>query len=250
MTQVTDTTSTSPQASSDSDLAAEVQRVLEASSEPLTLSKIRSSLPTRLRSLSLEALAEVLRRQVAANVLIQYPKYRSQQDRFWDRPMPVHIAALLQQALEETPLALSELRRKLPDYAKTQAEAVLEEQVTRALLHRHPPATSRGGQRFGVRPPEAREYLRGELTAVFARLEKLGFTQDQLREGAMGVLQEEEWATPPAAAGGQAGGPGDQPASERRQEHVGHPSFGGPHTSGSAAGENTASSPVHGQSSS
>ena len=48
MTQVTDPTSTSTQPPSDTDLAAEVQRVLEGSSEPLTLSKIRSSLPARL----------------------------------------------------------------------------------------------------------------------------------------------------------------------------------------------------------
>jgi hypothetical protein len=216
MTQVTDPTqapaqgpSTPAQAPSDTDLAAEVQRVLQASSEPLTLSKIRASLPARLRSLSLEALADVLRRQVAANVLIQYPKYRSQQDRFWDRPMTVHIASLLREALEELPLAWSELRRKLPDYAKTQAESVLEEQVTQGVLHRHPPASSRGGQRFGVQPPEAREYLRAELTVVFARLEKLGFSQAQLREGAMDLLQQDEWATPPAAAGA------NQPVAEQ-----------------------------------
>src|SRR5205085_1372094 len=98
MTQVSDPTP--PQTFSDTDLAAEVQRVLEGSAEPLTLSKIRSSLPARLRGVSLEALAEVLRRQVAANVLVPYPKYRSQQDRFWDRPMNVHIAHLLRQALE------------------------------------------------------------------------------------------------------------------------------------------------------
>jgi hypothetical protein len=248
MTQVTDPTSTSPQTSSDSDLAAEVQRVLEASSEPLTLSKIRSSLPTRLRSISLEALAEVLRRQVAANVLIQYPKYRSQQDRFWDRPMPVHIAALLRQALEEIPLAWSELRRKLPDYAKAQAESVLEEQVARALLYRHPPASSRGGQRYGARPPETREYLRTELTAVFARLEKLGFTPAQLREGAMELLQEEEWATPPASS--DVPGKAEPPATERRQEHAGHPGFEGPHTSTAPTAERTKPSVAQGGSSS
>src|SRR5262249_12301869 len=173
--------------------------------------------------MSLDDLAEVLRRQVAANVLIQYPKYRSQQDRFWDRPMPVHIAGLLRQALEETPLALSELRRKLPDYAKAQAETVLEDQITRGLLHRHPPATSRGGQRLGARPPEAREYLRGELSTGFARLEKLGFTQGQLREGAMSLLQEDEWDTPPTAPAAE------QPPLERHEEHAGHAHFEGPH---------------------
>jgi len=259
MTQVTDPTSTSPSPPSDTDLAAEVQRVLEGSSEPLTLSKIRSSLPTRLRSVSLEALAEVLRRQVAANVLVQYPKYRSPQDRFWDRPMNVHVAYLLRQALEEAPLALSELRRKLPDYAKALAEAVLEDQVTQGLLHRHPPTSSRSGQRYGVQRPEPREYLRVEFTAVFERLEKLGFSEVQLREGAMELLQEEEWAKPPAPAA--AGKPREetaaaadrpataqgQPAAERRQEHAGHPLFEGPHKPGTTASEPHHRPAAHGE---
>src|SRR5258708_40180609 len=101
----------------ETDFAAEAHRVLATSAEPLTLSKIRSRLPAPLRKLSLEELGETLKRQVAANVVYLYPKYRSQQDRFWDRPMPIHVAALLRQALEDGPLALPELRRKLPAYA-------------------------------------------------------------------------------------------------------------------------------------
>src|SRR5207237_984823 len=94
------------------DLAAAVHGVLAASTEPLTLSKIRALLPARQRPESLDELAAYLHRQVAANVLYQYPKYRSQQDRFWDRSMPVHLAALLRQVLAEGPLAWFELRRK------------------------------------------------------------------------------------------------------------------------------------------
>src|SRR5260370_15127506 len=71
----------------DTDVLSAIRTVLEASAEPLTLSKIRAALPARLRS-TLEGLAEVVRRQVAANVFVQYPKYRSPQDRFWAPPMP------------------------------------------------------------------------------------------------------------------------------------------------------------------
>src|SRR3954465_10679605 len=66
----------------ESDLVAAVQAVLQASPEPMTLSKIRAKLPTQLRQVSLEQLQETLQRQVTANVLTQYPKYRSQHDRF------------------------------------------------------------------------------------------------------------------------------------------------------------------------
>src|SRR6202035_4414612 len=99
------------------DLATAVQQVLAGSTEPLTVSKIRGQLPPPLRSTPLEELAEFLKRQATAHVLVQYPKYRSQQDRYWDRPMAVHIAVLVREVLEESPLGISELRRKLPAYA-------------------------------------------------------------------------------------------------------------------------------------
>jgi len=196
MTEVIDQTQT--EAAAATDLVAAIQQVLRASEEPLTLSKIRAHLPSRFRGMGLAELAEVLHRQVAANVLVQYPKYRSQQDRFWDRPMEVHIAALLRTTLEEGSLAWSELRRKLPAYAQGQAETVLNEQVTDGKLYRHPKA-GRGGERFGVGPADPKDYLRSELISVFRRLEQLGFTQAQLREGALELLHEEEWALAPAA---------------------------------------------------
>jgi hypothetical protein len=217
----------------DSDVVAAVQRVLEASAEPLTVSKIRAQLPPRFRTDNLE---EILRRQAAANVLHQYPKYRSQQDRFWDRPMPVHIAALLRESLQEGPLAWSELRRKLPAYAQGQAEAILREEVAQGRLHRHP-RTGRGAERFGLRPPDARDYLREKLVELFRQMEQLGFTQVQLREGALELLHDEEWASAPAAresgtgAAEQAPAPAasqTQPAAGAATESQGsHPSHQG-----------------------
>ncbi len=205
MTQVVD--QTPKEAPADTDLRAAVHRVLAASAEPLTLSKIRVLLPAPFRRQSLEELGEALRRQVAATTLHQYPKYRSSQDRFWDRSMQVHVAALLRQALLEGPLAWSQLRRKLPRYAQAQAEAVLQEQIAQGLLYRHPPVSSRGGERIGAQPPDPKDYLRQELQAAFGRLEQQGFSQPQLREGAMALLQEEEWS--PA----QTSPPREQPAA-------------------------------------
>jgi hypothetical protein len=192
MTQLVNTSPTQ------TDLAAAVQRILSASPEPLTPSKVRAALPQAQRQVAPEELFEVLRRQAAANVYHVYPKYRSAQERFWDRPMSVHVAALLQEALAEGPLPLFELRRKLPAYARAHIETALEEQLTHQRLHRHPrlPGT-RGGERFGLRPPDAREYLRQELPDVFLRLEGLGFTRAQLRAAALELLHEEEWAPRP-----------------------------------------------------
>lgn len=180
----------------DPDLAAAVQEVLKDSSEPLTLSKIRSQLPSAQRQVALEDLAAVLTRLTAAGVTHQFPKYRSPQDRFWDRPMPVHIVGLLRATLDEQPLPWSELRRKLPAYAQGQAEAILREQVETGQMYRHPPLGSRGGERFGVRPPDPREPLRAELPKLFDRLEQLGYNRAELREAAMELLQEEEWTSP------------------------------------------------------
>ena len=176
-------------------LRARTSSILAASSEPLTVSKIRAQLPPTLRTGSVEELGEILKRQAAASVLVPYPKYRSQQDRYWDRPLPVHIAVLVQEALQEQDLGLSELRRKMPSYAVTQLDTVLREQINQGKVYRHPRPGKRGGDLFSLRPPDPKDYLRTELAALFLRLEKLGFTQEQLREGALELLHEEEWAS-------------------------------------------------------
>lgn len=203
-----------PTAATEPDLVAGVQRVLQESPEPLTLSKIRAALPVKFRSVSLEDLAEVLRRQVSANVVYQYPKYRSQQDRFWDRPMPVHVEALIRDMLQEEPLGWSELRRKLPLYAQEPAGPMLQQMVAQGQLHRHP-RLGRGSERFGVGRPDPREYLRTELIAAFSRLEQLGFSQSQLRQSALELLHEEEWASLPAPKTHTAG---DVTATEQPQQ--------------------------------
>lgn len=195
MSNVTDPTAAA--VSAEPDLATALQQALHESREPLTVSKVRAALPPKLRSRSLEELTDVLNRQVAANVFYQYPKYRSPQDRFWDRPMPIHIANLLYDTLqEEGPLGWSELRRKLPAYAQDKAEAILQEQLGQGKLYRYP-RTGRGGERYGVRPPDPKDYLRSELKDVFARLEQLGFSQEQLRIGALEMLHEEQWKDEP-----------------------------------------------------
>src|SRR5258708_4059734 len=155
----------------ETDLVTALQAVLQASEEPLTLPKIRSLLPAGLRkSTSLETLAETLRRQVAANVVYQFPKYRSSQDRYWDRSMSVHVANLIQALLAECAMPFSELRRKLPAYAQSLAEAVVENQLSTGRLHRHPRLPGRSSERLGAKPPDPKEYLRGELQNVFERL--------------------------------------------------------------------------------
>jgi hypothetical protein len=199
------------------DLAAAVQRVLAASPEPLTLSRIRARLTAPFSSASQEELADFVHRQVAANVYYQFPRYRSQHDRFWDRPMPVHIAALLRITLEKGPLPWSHLRRKLPGYAQAQAEPVLNEQIEQGVLHRHPRRGPRGGDLFGLQPPDPRDYLRGALADLFRDLQQLGFTESQLRAAALEVLHDEEWSpTRPETV--------DQPEGLQEQQSTASPS--------------------------
>jgi hypothetical protein len=190
---------TLPQAPNEADLMTAIQRILADSAEPLTPSKIRSQLPASLRTITPEQLTEALRRRVDANVLYEYSPYRSQQHRYWDRPLPVHIVSLVSVVLEEGPLTWSQLRRKLPDYARSRAEEILREQVERGALHEHPAAGSRSGVRYGLEAPNPREPLRQELVRLFDRLQRSwGFPRNRLRQAALELLHEEEWdAAPP-----------------------------------------------------
>jgi hypothetical protein len=201
---------------SDTDLAAAVQRVLEASPEPLTLSKIRSHLPAAFRNIGSRELEERLARRVDANVLYQYCPYRSQHPRYWDRPMRVHVVHLLREILEDEPLTLSQVKRKLPDYARDKTEEVLRDQVAQGLIYQHPRPAGRGSELYGLQPPDPRQPLRPELTKLFGRLQQqLGFTREQLRQATLELLHDEEWGDEPAAAPAPAATPAPPAAAEQ-----------------------------------
>jgi hypothetical protein len=178
-------------------LTEAVWEVLEASPEPLTPAKIRAQLPAALRRIASDTLAEALHRQVEAGVLYAYCPYRSQQPRFWHRPPPDHLARLIRDVLAAGPLTWSQLLRKLPEYATTRAEEVLDAQLAQGMVYLHPGVGPRGGPRYGLLRPDPRPPLRRELTGLFQRLrQRLGFSEDQLRAAALELLQDEEWGCP------------------------------------------------------
>jgi hypothetical protein len=179
------------------DLVNEIRRVLRESDEPLTAAKVHQRLPVPLRRITVEALVEVLQRQAAANVLVMCPKYRSGQDRYWDRPLREHVHEMLHAILTAGPLPWAEMRRRLPRYARYLAESVLNEQLAHGRLHRHPPRTSRAAPRYGLEPADVRAYLQPALADVFARLEPLGFTPGELRRGLRQLLGEGGWSAEP-----------------------------------------------------
>jgi hypothetical protein len=211
MTQMLEPTPATAQSAPD--LAAVIQHVLADSAEPLTVPKIRSRLPAPYRSISEQELSATLERQAAANAIYQFPRYRSQQDRYWDRGMPVHISQLLRQALADGPMTWTDLKRKLPAYAGGQAENVLKEQVSQGMLFRHPALTKRSGERFGLQPPDPKEYLQQELSLVFYKLEQMGFHQAPVRAAALQILHDEEWSPMPPQEKTTAPEPPAQPAA-------------------------------------
>ena len=178
----------------ETDLVSAIRHVLQTSAEPLTIAKIRTALLPSFGGLDVDLLADTLNRQVAAHVLVLYPKYRSQQDRFWDRPFRVHLEQLLCNLLGAGPLTWSEIRKRLPDYAKIMAESVLDEQVARGKFFRHPPASARTGPRYGLEPADPRPHVQAELALLVSRLETSGFARAVVRETLLDLLREEEWA--------------------------------------------------------
>jgi hypothetical protein len=142
-------------------------------------------------------LAEVLQRQAAANVLATCPKYRSGQDRYWDRPLREHVHEMLHAMLTAGPLPWAEVRRRLPRYARYLAESVLNEQLAQRRLYRHPPRTPRAAPRYGLEPADVRAYLQPALADLLARLEPLGFTPGELRRGLRQLLNEGAWTAEP-----------------------------------------------------
>jgi hypothetical protein len=176
------------------DLVGAIHSILKQSSEPLTMPKIRARLRGVFQTIRLEDLTDVLQRQVAAQVLVMFPKYRSGQDRYWDRSLREHAKVVLRRALEESAMPWSELRKKFPKYMRHLAESVLNEELARRAIFRHPPTGPRMGIRFALRPPDIRPHAFKELEEALTRLEARGFSRPQAREAFMQLLQEAEWA--------------------------------------------------------
>jgi hypothetical protein len=176
------------------DLVDAICGVLQSSDEPLTIPRIRERLPAPYEAIRTVELQDVLHRQVAANVLVMCPKYRSGQDRYWDRELRDHAMLLLHKSLEQGPISWSDLRKKFPKYLRHFAESVLNEELAKGTIHRHPPTSLRMGPRYAHQPPSVHCYAKKELHNMLARLVQCGFTRSDASETLMALLQEEEWS--------------------------------------------------------
>ncbi len=180
--------------SNQTDLVDAIRVIFKTSKEPLTVNKIRDQLSAPFDHLGVAELTDVMKRQVAANVVVICPKYRSSQDRYWDRPLREHAKVLLRDALADGPIPGAELRKKFPKYLRHLTESVLDEELAKGTVHRHPPVSLRAGFRFGLERADLRSYATTELEEALARLVELGFALSDARETFMQLLQETEWA--------------------------------------------------------
>ena len=187
--------------SNHSDLVDAIREVLRQSEEPLTIPQLRERLCGPYRAIRIEELADVLGRQVAANVLVMCPKYRSSQNRYWDRTLREHAKVVLTGALESGPMSWTELRKKLPKYLRHLAESVLNEELARGAIFRHPPTSSRNGPRYASQPADVRSYVGNELQGMLARMHERGFARADVCEALMLILQENEWDDAEAPVG-------------------------------------------------
>jgi hypothetical protein len=129
-------------------------------------------------------------------VFFEYPRYRSQHLRYWDRPIQDHVRELLLEALEDQPLSWPQLRARLPAYTRTLAQRLLYEDVARGFLFLHP-RLSHGTDRYSFSPPDVKNYVRSEMDGLFHRLERLGFSRVALQDAARELLTDQELAEEP-----------------------------------------------------
>jgi hypothetical protein len=122
------------------------------------------------------------------------PKYRSGQDRYWDRSLREHARMLMRGALKDGPLSWADLRKRCPKYLRHLTESVLNEELARGAIHRHPPISPRAGFRFALQPVDVRSYAARELEGALARLAERGIALSDAREALMQLLHEAEWA--------------------------------------------------------
>jgi hypothetical protein len=101
---------------------------------------------------------------------------------------------VLRGALADGPIPWSDLRKRVPKYMRHLAESVLNEELAKGAIHRHPPTSARAGFRYALAAADIRAFAMTELEAALARLVERGFSLSDAREAFMHLLQEAEWS--------------------------------------------------------
>jgi len=159
---------------SDQDLDELIETALARAAEPLSFTAVLKALPAgrkpdqKALKVHLDALAETGR----------IHRWRGKTTKFWGISQQSFVTDQVLQALAAGPLTQSQIIRQARKSPQVMVRAVLTALVRDKTVRKHPKFGKK--QPFGLRPPDAVDYLPAGIETLFKQLEKKGFERSEL----------------------------------------------------------------------
>jgi len=159
------------------DLDALLKKLVAQASDPLSVTRMRRSLPPGYR-IPLDQLQERLLALARQGLLFEWP---TQPKRYASRPLEAFVRERIIEVLtRHRTLTAAEISKKLPAVAKPLLAKILEKLIKERCVWKHPKIGRR--EPYGIAPPDPLDYLRPKLDKLVAILGKLGFSPTGIRE--------------------------------------------------------------------
>ncbi|MFH0343664.1 MAG: hypothetical protein ACHBNF_16410, partial [Chromatiales bacterium] len=182
------------------DIARAILSLLEASPDPLPVSKLKAGLRKR-HDLSVQELEALVASQAGLGTVFRYAPLRGEGYRYWDRDRGHYLDTLIERELRAAALPMHTLRGRVARRVGDVSEGELSVRVGGLLrvgrLHELPRGPGSRSVRLSAKPPDPKAYLSGMVQRLVQaieeeslKLEACGLTRSAIYAAARALLEE------------------------------------------------------------
>jgi hypothetical protein len=173
-----------------------VLAALALQQQPVSISRLRSSLPSPFRG---KPASFKTRLENLAGISF-FPTGKPTQPLVWDRSPAVFVETVILAALSKKPLTISEIetktRAKLKHLSPADRRRVFDSLLSTQRIFRWPKKPGTKSEKFGISPPDPRDYLASALKALSKAVAKVadvfaevGIPPSKTHAAAMSAIQ-------------------------------------------------------------
>jgi hypothetical protein len=194
-------------------------RALALQSQPVTISRLRASLPPPLRGTPASFRAQLDSLASQSRIWL-YASGSKSPPLVWDRPPEVLAETVIVACLKK-PLSLADIekktRAKLKCFSAAERRGAVDRLLAAGRLFRWPKQPRARTEKLGLQPPDPREYVASALKALAkavaqatAAFTEAGIAADSTHAAILAAVQEQDWAR----GVGRSESPSPLPASD------------------------------------
>lgn len=172
--------------------------------QPVTISRLRSSLPAPFRGKPATFTTHLGRLAESGRIWF-FPSGKPNQPLVWDRSPAVFVESVVLAALNKKPLTIGEIekktRAKLKHLTHEDCRLVIDKLLSDRQIFRWAKKPGTKTEKLGITPPDPREYLASALKALGKAVAKVanafsevGISPSETYAAAIAAIQSQDWA--------------------------------------------------------